>query len=139
MLSRAHRLHSPSDFRAVVRGGSRVGSRTLVVHLALAEDAQNPQDSSPRIGLIVSKAVGPAVVRNRVKRRLRHLCRPLLTALPAGSLVVLRALPPAATAPATELGADLTASLRRAQAKAKAKAREKARTEADPGVRAVQA
>ena len=46
----------------------------------------------------MSKAVGNAVVRNRVKRRLRHLAPQRLDRLPAGGMLVVRALPAAATA-----------------------------------------
>lgn len=66
-----------------------------------------------RVGLVVGKAVGDAVVRNRVKRRLRHLARAHLADLPACSVLVVRALPPAATASYAELGADLTRALGR--------------------------
>ncbi|NYI05406.1 ribonuclease P protein component [Allostreptomyces psammosilenae] len=61
----------------------------------------------------MSKAVGPAVVRNKVKRRLRHLVRERLDRLPAGSLLVVRALPPAADGDVTVLAEDLDAALRR--------------------------
>ena len=57
--------------------------------------------------------MGIAVVRNRVKRRLRHLMHERLAGLPAGSLVVVRALPPAATASYAALAADLDACLAR--------------------------
>jgi ribonuclease P protein component len=59
------------------------------------------------VGLVVSKAVGPAVTRNLVKRRLRHLAREHLDQVPDGSLLVLRALPAAAEASYAELGAEL--------------------------------
>lgn len=39
------------------------------------------------------KAVGPAVVRNRVRRQLRHLLAPRLPALQAGSALVVRVVP----------------------------------------------
>lgn len=61
----------------------------------------------------MSKAVGNAVVRHRVSRRLRHLVRERLHLLPAGTLVVVRALPPAARADSGALGADLDAALRK--------------------------
>jgi len=61
----------------------------------------------------VSKAVGGATIRNRVKRRLRHLVLPALDLLPPGSLLVVRALPAAAAAPGVALKADLDAALRR--------------------------
>jgi len=56
----------------------------------------NGTDGS-RAGFIVSKAVGKAVTRNRVKRRLRHLAAVALPASPAGVDVVIRALPSAVT------------------------------------------
>jgi ribonuclease P protein component len=62
----------------------------------------------------VSKAVGGSVVRHAVVRRLRHLVRPRLGALPAGSRLVVRALPDAATASSARLAADLDAALERA-------------------------
>jgi len=64
-------------------------------------------DEPARIGFVVNRAVGPAVVRNRVRRRLRHLAAGYLQSLPGGSLLVLRANPPAATASQADLAAEL--------------------------------
>ena len=61
----------------------------------------------------MSKAVGGAVVRNKVKRRLRHLIRDRLSQLPPGSLVVVRALPGAGDAEYAQLARDLDAALQR--------------------------
>ncbi len=60
-----------------------------------------------RVGLVVSRSVGPAVVRTRVKRRLRHLLRERLSGLPAGGVLVVRAQPSAGTASSAALGRDL--------------------------------
>jgi ribonuclease P protein component len=68
---------------------------------------------SPRVGFVVSRAVGPAVVRNRVKRRLRHLMRERVAGLEPGTLVVVRAQPAAAGASSAELGAELDRCLAR--------------------------
>ena len=65
----------------------------------------------PRFGLIVSKAVGGAVVRNRVKRRLRALAAGLIDESSAMTVVV-RALP-SATAESPELVADFAVAWRR--------------------------
>lgn len=62
----------------------------------------------------MSKAVGGSVVRHAVTRRLRHLVAPRLHRLPAGSTLVVRALPPAAAASSAQLGHDLDAALDRA-------------------------
>ena len=83
----------------------------MVVHLLAASDA----GTGPEVGFVVSKAVGNAVVRNRVKRRLRHLARERLTTLPGSCMLVVRALPRAATASSAELGADLDRCLERVQ------------------------
>jgi ribonuclease P protein component len=55
--------------------------------------------------------VGNAVVRNKVRRRLRHLVRPALAELPDGAVLVVRALPAAAEANSAILGGDLSAAL----------------------------
>lgn len=108
MLAAAQRLRRSADFAAAVRGGRRVGRGTLVVHLLLEEPAQA---TTARAGFVVSKAVGGAVVRNKVRRRLRHLVRPLLADLPDGSSLVVRALPAAAGASFSTLEGDLEAAL----------------------------
>ena len=95
-----------------VRHGSKAGRMHLVVHLL--PDATRADE--PEVGFVVSRGVGSAVVRNRVKRRLRHLMRSRMERLPAGCRVVVRALPPAGDAPAMALEADLEAALRRAGA-----------------------
>ncbi len=108
MLSAEHRLRSSREFAQVVRQGRRAGRPTLAAHL-LVTDSGEP----PRAGLVVSKAVGGSVVRHRVARRLRHVLRLRVPELPVGSLLVVRALPAAATAPSAGLGADLDLALHR--------------------------
>lgn len=82
---------------------------------ARSADAE-PGSVPVRAGFVVSKAVGGAVIRNRVRRRLRHLVRERLSALPAGATLVVRALPGAAEASYARLGADLDAAIAAAQA-----------------------
>lgn len=100
MLPAGHRLRESADFQRVTRSGRRAGSRTLVTHLASGEPPT-------AVGFVVSKQVGGAVVRNRVKRRLRHAAHARLAQLPAGARLVVRALPAAAAASYEELGSDL--------------------------------
>lgn len=115
MLAADHRLTEPDLFRAASRKGRRAGSRTLVAHLLLPEEQQvvGMSGQPVRVGFVVSKAVGNAVVRNRVKRRLRHAVRPVLADLPPGSVLVVRAQAAAADASYPELGADLARCLDR--------------------------
>ena len=103
MLPRASRLNASGDFRSTIRRGVRVGRPTLVLHVGVSER------DGVRVGMVVSKAVGNAVTRNRVKRRLRHLATDQLSRTPSGTDVVVRALPPAAR-PLADLGSDLDAA-----------------------------
>jgi len=114
VLPAAARLRRSEEFRVVLRRGSKAGRRRLVVH-AMTTDPPGVADASSatRAGFVVSKAVGNSVVRHRVTRRLRHLVSARLGTLPAGSALVVRALPPSATASSAELEADLDAALRR--------------------------
>ncbi len=66
-----------------------------------------------RAGLVVSRGVGGAVVRNRVKRRLREQLRARLTRLPEGFDLVVRSTPAAADASSSQLGAALDIGLAR--------------------------
>ena len=108
MLPVEHRLTDGELFRAAARRGSRCGSPTLVGHLWL-EGPQGPA----RVGFVVSRAIGNAVVRNRVKRRLRHLAREHVTSLPGSCVLVVRALPAAGSASSSTLSADLDHCLTR--------------------------
>ena len=111
--SATHRLTGSAQFSLATRTGRRAGSATLVVHLSRPDDA-GPESGEPaRIGFVVSRAVGNAVARNRVKRRLRELVRERRESLPLGSLVVVRALPAAAGASYAELRSDLVRCLTR--------------------------
>ncbi|MEW1719712.1 ribonuclease P protein component [Streptomyces sp. NPDC093109] len=116
MLPTENRLRRREDFATAVRRGRRAGRPLLVVHLRSGStDPHAPGESAspPRAGFVVSKAVGGSVVRNLVKRRLRHLVRERLSELPPGSLVVVRALPGAGDADHAQLARDLDAALRR--------------------------
>jgi ribonuclease P protein component len=109
-------LRTSREFSQVVRGGRRAGRPLLTVHMSrhLASDPERAAlSASPAAGLVVSKAVGGSVVRHRVARRLRHLLAERLPALPAGTRLVVRAAPSAATATSAQLGADLDSALAR--------------------------
>jgi ribonuclease P protein component len=87
----------------------------MVVHLWVDPELDGPV----RVGFTVSKAVGNAATRNRVKRRLRHLTRehlPSLEELPGRAALVVRALPAAAEASYASLGDDLGRTLERVSA-----------------------
>jgi ribonuclease P protein component len=121
LLPAAVRLTRRDDFATGVQRGRRAARGSVVVHLAqagasagapAAGPAADP-NLGPKVGFVVSRSVGGSVVRHRVQRRLRHLMRSRLANLPAGSLVVVRALPSSAEASSAALGDDLDSALRR--------------------------
>ena len=126
-------MRRSEDFRRTVQSGVRIGRPTLVLHATYLARGTTPLDprrahknrraraSAPdadrvRVGFVVGKAVGNAVTRNRVRRRLRHLAAAQLLGTPGAVQVVLRALPRAATAP-TEVATDLASAWSKAVAR----------------------
>jgi ribonuclease P protein component len=83
--STAHRLRKHADFQRVYQAGRKQFSKQIGYFHALRtpECQQRSATTGPRIGLTVPKALGKAVDRNRIKRRMREAVRhalPLLTA-----------------------------------------------------------
>jgi len=106
-MLRERRLRRPADFSAVHRRG-----RSLSADLLSIRRLQTGQPVS-RVGFAVGKRVGDAVVRNRVKRRLRAVVTSL-TLVPGWDLVV-SARPAAAAGDYRTLHDSLTQLLRRAR------------------------
>jgi ribonuclease P protein component len=98
VLPASSRLSRREDFSIAVRRGRRVAGTGVVLHHRELSD-----EPSIRVGFIVGRPVGNAVIRNQVRRRLRHLMAARLAELPAGARVVLRATPAAATRSFAEL------------------------------------
>ncbi|HLP22693.1 MAG TPA: ribonuclease P protein component [Microbacteriaceae bacterium] len=89
MLARANRIVSGADFRRVIRQGRKLSSREAVISVI-----QTAQDSPVRFGVVTGKSVGNAVVRNRIRRRVRAAARAIIDQRScAGVEVVVRALP----------------------------------------------
>jgi ribonuclease P protein component len=109
VLPQQSRMRRPEEFRLALRTGRRAGGSVLAGHLLLPAGSYGGVRSGDpaKVGFVVSRAVGSAVVRNRVKRRLRELMRRRLVSLPGGCLLVLRAHPAAAGARQADLAADL--------------------------------
>ena len=70
-LSKDRRLHLKKDFQAIIHGGKRIQADNLVLWYRPAPEGQ----SGVRLGIVVSKKLGGAVVRNRAKRLLREAFR----------------------------------------------------------------
>ncbi|MDO9379828.1 MAG: ribonuclease P protein component [Nocardioidaceae bacterium] len=113
MLPPAVRMRDGREFGTTRRRGRRAGTTSLVVHLNVV-DVTDLDVPSREVGVVTGKSVGPAVTRNRVKRRLRHLVADRLDTLPMGTRLVVRALPPSATRSFDDLGRDLDRAIDKA-------------------------
>ena len=99
---RAARLAHPAEFRRVKEQGRSFGGRFLVLGVLRQADPSCPT----RIGLVTSRRVGGAVVRNRVRRRLREAIRASRPRLREGAWLVVIARHLAAHVTAAELAAE---------------------------------
>jgi ribonuclease P protein component len=89
--SRRGRLSRSADFDRVFRQGRSQGGRELILYVFPRGDDQSP----PRLGLSVSRKVGSAVERNRVKRLVREAFSSGEVTLPPGTDAVVVARPEA--------------------------------------------
>ena len=93
---RRRRLSRSAEFERVYRQGRSKGNRFLVLYAFPREDESRADPSEgPRLGLSVSKRIGGAVDRNRVKRVLREAFWEEAARLPSGSDYVVVARPDA--------------------------------------------
>ncbi len=98
-LRKHERLTAPAEFTRCYRHGERLRTTYFTVY------AYRRGESMPRLGLAVGKAIGNAVVRNGVKRRLREIFRRHKALVPGGYDLFVRAMPASASAAYPELTA----------------------------------
>ncbi|MFD5598613.1 ribonuclease P protein component [Leucobacter sp. NPDC058333] len=110
MPARRNRVTRGEDYRQTVRAGRRVGGALCITHAVLRAPGEDA-----RFGFIISKAVGNAVTRNRVRRRMKAIVEQRLHAGIAGVDVVFRALPAVADASYSDLKRELTRALDRVE------------------------
>lgn len=111
------RLSRSAEFDRVFRQGRSVANRVLVLYAF-----PRPEDGEPRLGLSVSRKVGGAVDRNRVKRLLREAFARESHALPDGYDIVIVARPEARVVAERDGLRGIRAALAELIAKARARA-----------------
>jgi ribonuclease P protein component len=108
---RTRRLLKHADFDRVYRQGRRQFADHVTVFYLWREDS-----AGARVGFTVGKALGGAVQRNRIRRRLREAVRLSLPGLNAAVDVVLNPKKSALTADFADLGAEVARAFERISA-----------------------
>jgi ribonuclease P protein component len=103
------RLHRSAEFIRLQRSGVRFQSPHFVLYAGCLD--HDPDRS--RLGVTVSRRIGIAVVRNRVKRRVREIFRrSIRDQLPAGTSIVVIARAGAGSLASPAISDELTAAAR---------------------------
>ncbi len=118
-----HRLRRHADYQWVYKNGRKQFGKGMGYFYAVrpgpdAPDARRSETTGPRVGLTVPKALGKAVDRNRIKRRLREAVRSALPLLNAPVDVVLHPRRSAREAEWTVLKSEVAAVFRSVQSAA---------------------
>lgn len=111
MLPKAHRLTHSRDFVRVRRQGRSAGSSVAALYVLPVRPPQ------VRVGFSVSKRVGKATMRNRVKRLLREAVRHQLDTICPGQHLVFVARPAAAGKSYDEIAESVAYLLRKTGAR----------------------
>jgi ribonuclease P protein component len=110
---RQHRLLRSREFRNVLQRGRRTTARAFVVFFLTPDLSQAPV-AEPRLGITVSRKVGNAVARNRIKRCVREWFRGQAERLAPGSELVVIGRRGAAELSGGEIAAQLDDAIGRA-------------------------
>ena len=97
MLPKNARITTSADFARATKSGTRVTTENFVGYLYITPAESNTSTqiethTDSKCGLIINKSVGGSVLRHTLARKVRHSVAPLLSQLPKGSLLVIRAL-----------------------------------------------
>lgn len=113
MPAKQHRVTRGDDYRRIVRNGFRVGGAASIAHAVLHVGDESAEPDPARFGFIISKAVGGAVTRNLVRRRMKSIVERRLATGFTGADVVFRALPASADTTFAELASEMDRQLDR--------------------------
>jgi ribonuclease P protein component len=114
-VPRARRVRKRLDYLRIQNQGRRYTTPHLLVFATTSnlEPSEGSKPSASRFGVTVSRKVGDAVTRNRVKRWIRESCRRWASSLPPSLDIVVVARPQAARAGLAPISTELASLTKR--------------------------
>ncbi|MBM7662212.1 ribonuclease P protein component [Bacillus mesophilus] len=109
-MNKQHRIKKNEDFQAVFKKGISTANRQFVIYVL-----DDPGNQTFRIGLSVSKKIGNAVTRNRIKRLIRQVMFEFKDYIKSGKELVIIARKPTADMDYHEVKASLEHVCKRAK------------------------
>ncbi|WP_025027513.1 ribonuclease P protein component [Caldalkalibacillus mannanilyticus] len=109
-MEKSHRLQKNEHFQHVFKRGSSIANRQLVLYYM-----PNPDTPEFRLGISVSKKIGHAVIRNKIKRLLKEAVRAEKDRIPKGYDFILIVRKPAADLGLEELQSSVIHLLKKAR------------------------
>ena len=110
MLKSQNRLRDNDDFQRAIQQGRSIANRQVVIYLL-----KNENQEQVRVGISVSKKIGKAVVRNRIKRLIREATGSLLPEIGWKGDMIIIARQPLAEMDYKEVCASLVHCLKKAK------------------------
>lgn len=109
-MQKKYRLKRRSDFRRVFRAGTSVANRQFILYIY-----HRKEEGPPRVGVSVSKKLGKAVKRNRIRRRIKEVVRQWVEEIPDGVDLVVIARQPVATMDFSQIRSSLNHLFKKAK------------------------
>jgi ribonuclease P protein component len=87
-FTKQQRISTRAEFQKILKNGKKASDGFFRIAIIL-----NPNQNNPKLGIIVSKKIGSAVKRNRIKRVVREIFRLNQTKIISGTNLVVIAKP----------------------------------------------
>lgn len=108
-LPKEKRILRSAEFKKIYQTGVRVTFRHFAAFCLAAPELDGPT----RFGFTLPRAIGSAVTRNRIRRRVREAVRTLSDKIPSGWAIVINPRRSALEAPFSELSGDVSRLIER--------------------------